>query len=317
MPLFSTKKLTSAQSNLGSILKNTRLKHKLKLFHVEKFTNIRRSYLTAIENNSFDEFPNLEYAHKFIITYARFLELDINKINNRYQIEIKHYLSQKNDNLPPADNPHRSLILTPKTIGFGLISLLVFIIGYYSYLQIYKFITIPKLQISEPADYTTVNSNKISLSGQTDPENIIYINNQPLTTDKNGHFTTNVQLQNGYNIIKISAQNKLGKTATYTKVVVAELSEIPNNTLLNLTIDAITADIWVRIKDSDQNIVFDDKIPAGTNKQFESQSSLYLTTSNAGSTQITVNNQPLGLVGSDNQIIDNLKISNSPETDKI
>ncbi|MFZ5391598.1 MAG: RodZ domain-containing protein [Patescibacteria group bacterium] len=317
MPLFSTKKLASAQNNLGSILKNTRLKHKLKLSHVENFTNIRRSYLLAIENNNYGEFPNLEYAHKFILTYARFLELDITKINNRYQIESKHFLSQQTTNEEPVAPTRKLFILTPKTITVSLISLFILIIGYYGYLQINTFITIPKLQITEPEDYTTVNSDKINLSGQTDPENIIYINNQALTTDKNGNFTTNIQLQDGYNIIKVSAQNKLGKTTTYTKVVVADLDNTSTNHNITLTINAAGYDIWIRLKDNQENIIFDDKILAGESKKFDSDSCFYLTTSNAGATLLTVNNKPLGLIGSDNQIIDNLKISNTPELNNI
>jgi len=274
--------------------------------------------LIAIENNDFSQFPNLEYAHKFILTYSRFLELDTEKINNRYQIEVKHFLNQHHlPTTPDQPAAKKYLILTPKTITIGLICLFMCFVGYYGYLQINQFTTFPKIHIDEPADYTTVNSNQISLSGQTDPENIIYINNQALTTDKNGHFTTNIQLKNGYNIIKVSAQNKMGKTATYTKVVVADIAEQTSNNNLIMSINATSSDIWIRIKNSSQEIIFDDKITAGSSQQFTSQDCFYLTTSNAGATQLTINNQPLGLVGSDNQIIDNLKISNSPDLDNI
>jgi cytoskeletal protein RodZ len=316
--LFSTKKLASSNNSLGDVLKNTRLKHKLKLHHVEQYTNIRKSYIIAIENNQWDNLPSLEYARKFTITYAKFLEIDTQKIINRFDIETKTYsqnLSIKN--LNPV-NSHQ-FIITPKTLTiFSAICIFVFV-GIYAYMQINYFLQIPVLNISEPADYTEVSVNKIDFKGKTDPDNVIFINNQLLTTDKNGNFATPVQLKNGYNIIKVTAENKIGKSITTTKVVVANLEQIdtPTTESLSLSISANEQDVWIRIKNQNSQTVFDGIIPAGSSRQFDEHDTLYLSTSNAGSTSISINNQFLGPIGENSQIIEDLQISNQPATNKI
>ncbi|HPN67245.1 MAG TPA: DUF4115 domain-containing protein [bacterium] len=320
--LFSTKKLSSGNNSLGNLLKNTRLKYKLKLHHIEQYTNIRRSYIVAIENNQWEKLPSLEYAKKFTVTYAKFLELDTKKIINRFKIETKNISSFTSPAAQPKfdANIFRHLVLTPKTLTIFSAICIFLIIGIYAYMQINYFLQIPILNISEPADYTEVSVNKIDFKGKTDPENVIYINNQLLTTDKNGNFSTPVQLKNGYNIIKVTAENKIGKSITSTKVVVANLEQIdtPARESLQLSISANNQDVWIRIKNQESNIIFDGTITAGSSRQFEqSDDTLYLSTSNAGATSLSINNQFLGPIGENNQIIEDLQISNQPASDSV
>ncbi|MFA4930556.1 MAG: RodZ domain-containing protein, partial [Patescibacteria group bacterium] len=310
--LFSTKKLAARNNSLGNLLKNTRLRHKLKLSHIEKYTNIRQSYIVAIENNQWDTLPTLEYAKKFILTYAKFLELDETKIKNRFTIEAKHFfpVSEKN-NSTPFFLP--KIIITPRTITAISVITIFSIISLFAYYQINHFIETPKLNISQPADYTEVSVNKVEITGQTDPDNIIYINNQPLTTDKNGNFSTPVQLKHGYNIVKVTAENKIGRTTSSTKVIVANLlDQNPHLNQINLLINA-KSNIWVRIMTNDQEIIYDGTITTNTSQSFSSDKTLFLSTSNAGATTININNQDLGTLGEDNEIIENLQISNQPD----
>lgn len=311
--LFNTKKLASRNNSLGNLLKNTRLKYKLKLPHIEKYTNIRQSYIVAIENNEWDKLPSIDYAKKFILTYAKFLELDEEKIKNRVEIEAKHFFPEKEtDKNNNTQQFIKKLIITPKTVTiFGVFSIFL-MISIFAYYQINHFIQIPKLNVDEPADYIEVSVNKIDIAGQTDPNNIIYINNQPLTTDKNGNFSTPVQLKHGYNIIKVTAENKIGRTTTATKVIVADLLDQNNNTgSINLTITA-TKDIWVRIKTIDNEIIYDNTIKNNNSQTFTSDQTLLISTSNAGATNININSQELGIIGQDNEIIEDLQISNQP-----
>ncbi len=319
MPIiFSTKKLTGGKNSLGSILKNTRLKHKLKLHHIEQYTNIRKSYIVAIENNEWEKLPSLNYAKNFVLNYAKFLELDLAKIKNRFEIETKTLQNNSHIKLQNERSFWQQLIITPRTVTI-FTSLTIFaIIGLYAYFQINYFIQTPQLNISEPADYTVVAVNKVNIVGQTNPDNVLYVNNQPLTTDKNGNFQTPIQLKNGYNIIKVTAKNKIGKTTTSTKVVVANIDEsYSDNSQLNLTIQASKKDIWVRIKNSSSESIFDGTITAGTNHSFTESGNIFISTSDAGATIIEINDQDLGTLGEDDQIIEDLQISNQPTTKNI
>lgn len=310
--LFNTKKLPTRNNSLGNLLKNTRLRHKLKLSHIEKYTNIRQSYIVAIENNQWDQLPSLEYAKKFIITYAKFLELDEQKIKNRFEIEAKHFFPEKNGNNSHHNFSLKKFIITPHTLTVLGVIAVFSLIGLFAYYQINHFIQTPKLNVEKPADFTQVSVNKVEITGQTDPDNIIYINNQPLTTDKNGKFSTPVQLKQGYNIIKVTAENKIGRTTTSTKVIVADLTN-QNSSInsINLTITA-SENIWVRIKTNNEEILYDGSIDIDTTRTFTSDQTLFLSTSNAGATSININNQELGVIGQDNEIIEDLQISSQP-----
>lgn len=316
--LFSTKKLAQSKNTLGQLLRNTRLKHKLKLKHIEQYTNIRISHITAIENNNWEELPDLTYAKNFVMTYAKFLELDLHKITNRFDIETKN-ISHHTHIQSNTHSNHFQFIITPRTITIFTALLITVSIGLYAYFQINYFVQTPQLNIIEPADYTVVAVNKVDIKGQTNPENIIYINNQLLSTDKKGNFSTPIQLKNGYNIIKVTAKNKIGKTTTSTKVVVANIDQLKttSSSTLNLIVLANQKDIWVRIKNYSSAIIYEGTIAAGTNQTFTESGSLYITTSDAGATSININNQDLGTLGEAEQIVEDLQISNQPNSNKI
>lgn len=314
MGFFSTKPISQSKNSLGRLLRNTRMKHKVKINHVAQFTNIKPSYIEAIENDQWHQLPSLSYAKNFIITYAKFLELDTQKIANRFDIETNH--STQTDT-PPESKPNKKLIVTSKTLIQILALTIIIAIGIFTYLQINHFSQIPKLDISEPADFTQVAVNKIEIKGQTDPENLIYINDQSLTTDKNGNFSAPVQLQSGYNIVKITAENKIGRSITATKVIVANLNNDDNFSTINLQVTALESDIWIRIKDVNGDTIYDGAIESGTDKSWQDQNSIFLTTTNAAQTAININGKDIGILGEEGEIIEDLQISSSPSANNL
>jgi len=311
MGFFSTKPISQSKNTLGRLLRNTRLKYQVKIHHVAQFTNIRQSYIEAIEKDQWQKLPDLTYAKSFVITYAKFLELDSDKIANRFDIETKNI---EPENKLKTAGSRQPFIFTTKTL-IQITAVTVFlIIGIFAYLQINLFSQIPKLDISEPADFTQVAVNKIDIKGKTDPDNTIFVNNQPLTTDKNGNFSAPVQLQSGYNIVKITAENKIGKKITATKVVVADLEDNSLSDQITLQVTALNSDIWIRLKDNDQQIIFDGTIPAGSSRSWKNQGTIFFTTTNAAQTSVNINQKEIGILGDEGEIIEDLQISHQPNT---
>jgi bacillopeptidase F len=68
----------------------------------------------------------------------------------------------------------------------------------------------PKLEIKEPNDNAKTSNQEIKVEGDTDPNNNVEINHQPVVTNSQGHFTTAVKLSDGDNSIVISATNIYG-----------------------------------------------------------------------------------------------------------
>jgi cytoskeletal protein RodZ len=75
----------SQLDDIGSELRETRLRLGLTLERVEKETRIRRRYLEALEEERFDELPGEAYAKGFLRTYADHLGLDGVQFLARYR----------------------------------------------------------------------------------------------------------------------------------------------------------------------------------------------------------------------------------------
>lgn len=65
----------------------------------------------------------------------------------------------------------------------------------------------PKLEIKEPADNSKVSNQEIKVSGTTDKETFIKVNNLPIVVDAMGNFSTTVRLKEGENKIEVTAQD--------------------------------------------------------------------------------------------------------------
>jgi len=74
----------------------------------------------------------------------------------------------------------------------------------------------PKLEITEPSDNSTTNIYEIKVSGNTDKETYIHINELPVVVDANGSFETSVRLKDGDNQIVATAVDIAGNTETKT-----------------------------------------------------------------------------------------------------
>lgn len=61
---------------IGSSLREARLRQKLELSQVEHATHIRAKYLMALEDDRFEALPGTAYAKGFLRTYADYLGLD-------------------------------------------------------------------------------------------------------------------------------------------------------------------------------------------------------------------------------------------------
>jgi len=80
----------------------------------------------------------------------------------------------------------------------------------------------PKLGISEPADKTKTNKPDIKISGETDKETFIKINDLPVVVDAKNKFQYNFNLKQGENKITITAQDEAGNIETKELTLIYE-----------------------------------------------------------------------------------------------
>jgi cytoskeleton protein RodZ len=72
-------------SEIGAMLRETRMRARIDIGEVEMRTKIRAKYLRAIENEEWDLLPGPVYVKSFLRTYAEYLDLDARAILDDYK----------------------------------------------------------------------------------------------------------------------------------------------------------------------------------------------------------------------------------------
>lgn len=205
---------------VGEILKKARLEKKLTCEDVEKATRIRKKFLVALEENAWDKLPSLPYIKGFIRNYSFHLGL---KPDEMVAIFRRHFKEQEKSKLIPSGftQPLNEPFFrfTPQT------SLIAVIIGFlllffgYLFFQYTAYTNPPDLIVTAPKEGEIFNSSKIQITGKTDIDAVLSINNQKIALAPNGEFTTTLLVPPGVNSIIIESTSKYGKKRTLTRTI--------------------------------------------------------------------------------------------------
>lgn len=82
----------------------------------------------------------------------------------------------------------------------------------------------PTLTIGSPANGSTFNTNRVTVSGHADPESIVTINGTSISLLSNGDFTVVLQLAEGLQELELTAADTLGNLAIGTLVLHIDLT---------------------------------------------------------------------------------------------
>ena len=75
------------------------------------------------------------------------------------------------------------------------------------------------MEISQPNNEYSTNSPSVQVTGRTDPEVKLSINNQEIGVDVTGKFSQEIKLSDNINTIVIEATAKGGKTTKIERTV--------------------------------------------------------------------------------------------------
>src|SRR4030081_3944016 len=121
---------------IGSTLREARMRERIDIIEVETRTKIRAKYLRAIENEEWDLLPGPGYIKSFLRTYGDYLGLDSRMLVDEYK---RRYERPSDHELRPSATPGREReraargpLLPPwAVIGLVLVGLVVvlYIVG--------------------------------------------------------------------------------------------------------------------------------------------------------------------------------------------
>lgn len=198
---------------VGEILASARKRKNLSFEQIEKATKIRAKFLLAIENNQFEKLPPGTFTKGFIKNYATYLGLPATQT-------LAFYRRQVNEDKPTMPSPTISLKQKfPFTLNLTSIVTILLIGAFFLYLAFsyMRYAGSPTLILSTPAKNAVVKEDQIEVTGKTDPGAILTINNQEISINENGSYTTKITLTPGINTITIVSANKFNRKSTIVR----------------------------------------------------------------------------------------------------
>lgn len=219
--MFKKRKINN-QNSIGYLLKDARQKTGLSLRLVGRHTKINPKYLEALEKDNWEKLPGEIYAKNFLNQYCEFLKIDVNKLNIDFN-KIPHFKNNIHHDHEFRKKSNRKYFFNlPRVIKFIVIILILISVSYYILWQLNQIIQSPEIILHHPTTDLTLTSKTLIISGQTDPEVKIKINNEDITLDENNNFSQQINLSPGLNTIKIEGKRKYSKTTIIERKVVLE-----------------------------------------------------------------------------------------------
>jgi cytoskeletal protein RodZ len=215
--------------SVGRLLTSAREGKKLTLQDVHKIIKIHPKYLKALEEDNYFIFEGKVHAKGFLKVYANFLGLDMDGVlalwRREYEPSFETPKSDKLFHLKPLEKP--KIVLTPGLIiSFLLVLLVIFFFGYLFY-QYRTYTGNPKLEVFYPEDNKMVTSDLLDITGKTELDSEVFINNQKVILNPNGNFAVTIKLKEGINTLDILAVNKLNKKTEDIRTVIYRPIEKP------------------------------------------------------------------------------------------
>ncbi len=175
-------------------------------------TGVADRYLAAIVNGEFEKLPAAPYVRGYLMRIAAVLELDGNDLWERFRREGKLKSSGPEDRMP--ENRFALRRVNKKFVAFAVFAVLL---GSYLVFGVNRFLGRPALTVTAPEPETIVSSaSVITIAGEIDPGDILKIDGEEVTADREGRFTKEYFLEPGLNSITISAENPFGGRRTET-----------------------------------------------------------------------------------------------------
>lgn len=204
---------------IGDILKSARLKKRYSLKKVERETKIKKEFVEAIERGDWITLPEFPVIAGFVKNLASFLNVDVKTA----YATLKRDYPPRGLSINPKPDVGGKFTWTPKyTFLVGILTTVLALFGYLGF-QYIKFNSPPTLAVAKPPDGFISTLNKVDVSGKTDSDATIKINNQLVLVGDDGVFNGQVEIFEGTSEIEIKAISRSGKETTIVRKIIPKL----------------------------------------------------------------------------------------------
>jgi cytoskeletal protein RodZ len=294
--------LTSVRQNLG-----------LSLEEVGKKTGIKLKFLQSLESGDFKPLPAEVYVFGFLRQLSQLYLVQPFELIEQYKKE-KGIQQQQIKQAMEGHSWHKKyfggLVITPKILTLAVGLLFVGVTAGYIVWQVWSINKTPSLNVTQPTENQSVQQASIQVTGTTDPGMSVSVNGDNIFVDSGGAFQTQVGISQGPDEIVVAAENHFGKSVSKTINVIGSGGSAATSSPVVLKVD-FTAPVVL-------SFIIDDQAPqtlnfsGGDSKTFTADRRIILSTSDAGSTKVTLNGQALGAMGKPKEQLSNIPFFSDP-----
>jgi flagellar hook assembly protein FlgD/transcriptional regulator with XRE-family HTH domain len=215
-------------SKLGEQLRAQRERKNITLEQAAGDTRIREKFLKALEDGDYRTLPGPVYTRGFLRNYAEYLDLETDELLTLYHHESGRPVEpvQTRTFKPYRPIARRNLVFRPVILLPVIILAGVALFGGYIYYQLSTFATLPRLEITDPANDGLAASAELAVRGVTVPDGRITVNVFPgpdvfgdIRPAFDGSFSTTVALKPGSNHVVIEVLDAAGKTNRVSRII--------------------------------------------------------------------------------------------------
>lgn len=201
----------------GQRLKETREKLGLTIADVSQSTKIRDYFLECIEKGEYEKLPTGSFAQGFVRNYASFLNLPEEEILALFRREFDE---EKMYRVLPSGMVENSLSFSRiKGSQIFLILILLLSLSGFIFFQYKDAVINPSVSVLTPKENEIINTTSLLVTGKTNSENLVFVNNFSVSLDENGNFKKSISVFPGKNEVKIKVVNKFNKITEISRTI--------------------------------------------------------------------------------------------------
>ncbi|TAK95502.1 helix-turn-helix domain-containing protein [Patescibacteria group bacterium] len=288
---------------LGEKLRKLRSERRISLAEVSRVTKIQVKYLEHLENGDFNKLPADVYIKGFLRSYANFLGVSEELLVRKYERERDIH---KNMNKTGVSDEFMTpvkfsnFVITPKLLVITA-GIIISVLGFaYLYREANTFISTPLLVVDSPVENFVTRDQAVSVSGVSERDAEVTINNQAVVVDDTGRFGVMIDLQEGSNTIVVRAKNRFEKVTEKALSVQREVEPVAeevappaetsaeNKQAIKVEISVDPSPTWISVE-VDGDLKYSGVLEVSDVKTFEGKSKIVIGSERGNNTFIKLN----------------------------
>lgn len=204
---------------IGRLLKDARQKKRYSLKKIEEETKIKGIFIEAIEKEDWKSLPDFPIVLGFVKSLSSVL--DVNQ--GTAAALLRRDYPPKAISINPKPDIGNKFVWTPRlTFLAGIGIIIAMFLGYIAF-QYSHFTSPPPLSVDNPSENQVVSIEDLTVSGNTDTDAVVLINNQPAIVDADGNFSTTIKINKDTTSVEIKATSRSGRETIVRRTIVPKI----------------------------------------------------------------------------------------------